>query len=63
MWINMKGQWHNKMAKFECGIVIEDKYLPGMVEGRNWEDIVTYERPPRPFGDGQRPFQLSDKGK
>ncbi|KAL8290264.1 hypothetical protein RQP46_003203 [Phenoliferia psychrophenolica] len=61
MWLDKNKKWHNKMANWEIGLVFAGKHLAGLVEGGDWEQIVTYERPPRPYGD-RRPFQWG-KGK
>ncbi|KAJ7901298.1 hypothetical protein B0H13DRAFT_1883168 [Mycena leptocephala] len=50
-----------KMANFECGVVVRGEDIEGMLEpGSRWEDIVPYERPTEVnhYKDGERPWKM-----
>ncbi|KAK7007642.1 phospholipase D/nuclease [Favolaschia claudopus] len=50
-----------KVANFECGVVILGKRIEGMLEkGSHWEDIIPYERPTERnrYKEGERPWKV-----
>ncbi|KAJ6577601.1 tyrosyl-DNA phosphodiesterase-domain-containing protein [Mycena capillaripes] len=50
-----------RVANYECGVVIKGRDIAGMLETGNWEDIVPYMRPTEAdrYKHNERPFKVS----
>ncbi|KAF7366991.1 Phospholipase D/nuclease [Mycena sanguinolenta] len=49
-----------KIANYECGVVIRGEDIAGMLETGKWEDVVPYERPSEAnhYRKGERPWTV-----
>ncbi|KAJ6470928.1 hypothetical protein C8R45DRAFT_1165560 [Mycena sanguinolenta] len=49
-----------RIANYECGVVIRGKDIAGMLETGKWEDIVPYDRPTdaNRYRKGERPWRV-----
>ncbi|KAJ7704702.1 tyrosyl-DNA phosphodiesterase-domain-containing protein [Mycena metata] len=50
-----------KVANYECGVVIKGEDIVGMLETDRWRDIVPYQRPTEAnrYKEGEKPFRVS----
>ncbi|KAJ7758335.1 tyrosyl-DNA phosphodiesterase-domain-containing protein [Mycena metata] len=50
-----------RVANFECGVVIKGRDIVGMLETDRWRDIIPYRRPTEAnrYKEGEAPFRVS----